>query len=154
MFFLKRFSRGEKIGLICWVCFRFGRRWFMTCKLLRLRSNIRDYDWILHQSSLFLSIYCKKKTHSNFIGRQVFGLASYYNLGLTLRTMTRPYTHVAFFVHYCLKRSRYELVILIMFEKRAWCWTKCFYLRFEASCENGLKLIGFWKSTLRWTKGS
>lgn len=28
----------------------------MTCKLLQIRSNIWDYDWIFHSSSLFLSI--------------------------------------------------------------------------------------------------
>ena len=40
--------------------FKFRRQAFMTCKLLWLGSNVRDYDRTLHRSSLFNQIYYER----------------------------------------------------------------------------------------------
>lgn len=45
---------------MCLMYFWIGSKVFMTCKLLQLESNTRDYDWILHPNSSFIP-FCYEK---------------------------------------------------------------------------------------------
>lgn len=86
----------------------FGRRAFMTYKLLQLGSNAQDNDWTLHSSSL-LNSFCYKRFGiftSVLSKRQALGLTSYYSFGLAFRTMTGYYTHVVFLFRFISKRRR------------------------------------------------
>lgn len=103
-----------------------------ACKLFQLELSVRDYDWTIHPCSIFISIYCKKVMCLCFGESEYLLLTSDYHLSLILGAMTVPFNQVVFFFLYCLKSSKYELVILNLIMKRAWCWVKHFYLHFRS----------------------
>lgn len=110
MFFLKRLpnERDEKIGSMCWVCFRVGRRVFLTCKLLCLGSNTQDYDWTLHSNSLFNPFCCKRvwNIYKCFEWKTNTRAYKLLRLGLVFWTMARHYTKVVFFFQFIMKGRR------------------------------------------------
>lgn len=63
--------------------------------------------WHYTQVVFFISFITKGRRVWIFGGRQVFGVASYYRLGLILRTMIGHYIQLVFFCHYYWKLSNY-----------------------------------------------
>lgn len=122
-FFPSCFPKGSNI----YTCFEWKTNTW-ALKILQFGVSVWDYDWAFHPGSIFLSIYCEKETHLNFGEKEYLWLASYYGLGLILRVMTRPFTHVTFFFQFIVKR------------RRRWIFAKDEYLWLASYCELGVIL--------------
>ena len=94
---------GEKWVWLVECIFGLERRVFLTCKLLWIWCNTRDYVWAFHLGNLFLLILLRK----GFEYLQVFcredehlWLASSYNFGLPYGTTSGPFAQIVFFFQF------------------------------------------------------